>query len=261
MKKIFITDLDGTLLTDTKEITKNTKQAIIKLREQGHLFAVATGRPFPSSLGSIPELETLFDFGIFNNGANVYDFKDGEIHDKFPLSDASIRSIVETYRPLNANPILFSGDVMYCDYEDIYTKKVSSFLNVQYGDILEHLQDSHEKIIFSAFGETMDVIEQFALDNPSNEYRAFKSQSELFEFMDPRVNKWNGIEYYLTKHNLDPVHVITFGDNDNDIEMVENAHLGYAMYNATDAVKNVSNETTHSNNDEGVYHIIKGYLK
>lgn len=260
MKKIFVTDLDGTLLCEDKEISPNTRKAIESLREQGHIFAIATGRPFPSSLSSIPDLESLFDFGIFNNGANVYDFKDKEIHDQFPLSNETITDIITTYRPLGANPILFTGEIMYCDKEDEYTEKVSSFLNVQYVNVLNHLENTHEKIIFSAFGETMDAIERYSIENTNPNYRSFKSQSELIEFMDPRVNKWYGIEYYLNKYNLDKKNVITFGDNDNDVEMVEHAHLGYAMENATPAVKAVTAHIAPSNENEGVYQIIKTYL-
>ena len=260
MKKIFVTDLDGTLLSDDKKISLNTRKAIKALRDEGHIFAVATGRPFPSSIGSIPDLESLFDFGVFNNGANIYDFKDKEIFDQHPLSNEVISDIIKTYRPLGANPILFTGEVMYCDKEDHYTERVSTFLNVQYVDVLDYLEDTHEKIIFSAFGETMDSIEQYSIENPNPIYRSFKSQSELIEFMDPRVSKWHGIEYYLNKYNLDKKNVITFGDNDNDVEMVENAQIGYAMSNATAAVKAVANHVAPSNEEEGVYQILKNYL-
>lgn len=261
MKKIFISDLDGTLLTKDKIITENTLGAIKTLRDQGHLVAIATGRPFPSSIGVIPNLKEIFDFAIFNNGANIHDFKDNTIHDQFPLSNEIVSQIIKDYRPLGANPILFNDDTMYADFENNYTSRVSKILDVQYTDVLTRVEETHEKIIFSAYGETMDAIEAHALKHPKSEYRVFKSQSELIEFTDPRINKWVGIEYYLDKYDLDPKTVITFGDNDNDIEMVATAHTGYAMANATDAVKASTDLHAQSNNDEGVYKILKTFIK
>ena len=261
MKKIFISDLDGTLLTDDKKITDNTLSIIKTLRDQGHMVAIATGRPYPSSIGTIPNLKEIFDFAIFNNGANIHDFKDNTIHDQFPLSSEIVSQIIQDYRPLGANPILFNGSTMFADFENNYTSRLSDFLNVQYTDVLTKVQETHEKIIFSAYGETMDAIEAHAIKHPKTEYRVFKSQSELIEFTDPRINKWVGIEYYLNKYNLDPKSVITFGDNDNDIEMVATAHTGYAMENATDAVKASTTFHAKSNNDEGVYEILKTFVK
>lgn len=261
MKKIFISDLDGSLLTDEKRLTENTIKSIIKLKEQGHRVGIATGRPYPSAFGSIPQLKELFDFGVFNNGANTYDFKDGEIHDQFPLTKEIIIPIIETYRKLGANPILFDGTIMYVDKEDKYTELVKQFVDVRYEDMMPLLQSTHEKIIFSAFGETMDKIEQYAIAHPHPDYRVFKSQEELIEFTDPRINKWVGIEYYLDKYKLKECDVITFGDNDNDIEMIQHATIGIAMANATDAVLKVADRTTLSNEDEGVNAVLKTYIK
>src|SRR5690625_7568607 len=49
-------DLDGTLLTDKKEISPRTKQTVIKAMEAGHVVVIATGRPHRSS---IPHYHTL----------------------------------------------------------------------------------------------------------------------------------------------------------------------------------------------------------
>lgn len=42
---ILFTDLDGTLLTDSKELTKENQDAIREAIEAGHKVVISTGRP------------------------------------------------------------------------------------------------------------------------------------------------------------------------------------------------------------------------
>ncbi|MFL6562432.1 MAG: HAD hydrolase family protein, partial [Bacillus sp. (in: firmicutes)] len=46
--------------------------------------------------------------------------------------------------------------------------------------------------------------------------------------------------------------IIAFGDEDNDLEMLEYAGYGIAMGNAIDKVKTIANEVTLSNEEDGV---------
>lgn len=47
--------------------------------------------------------------------------------------------------------------------------------------------------------------------------------------------------------------VVSFGDGDNDIEMLKQSGVGYAMFNSNDNVKlNADKVTEKSNNDDGV---------
>ena len=56
MKKIIFSDLDGTLLTDDKQISPGNREAIRAMTEAGHSFVIATGRPFESALKISSEL-------------------------------------------------------------------------------------------------------------------------------------------------------------------------------------------------------------
>ena len=58
-KRIFAFDLDGTLTNSKKEISKNTKEMIIKLQQEGNIMVLASGRPL---LGVLPlALDLEFD--------------------------------------------------------------------------------------------------------------------------------------------------------------------------------------------------------
>lgn len=45
---------------------------------------------------------------------------------------------------------------------------------------------------------------------------------------------------------------VAFGDNFNDLDMLENVGLGVAMANAPEAIKAAANRVTASNNEDGI---------
>ena len=46
-KKILVLDIDGTLVNSEKKITPETLKYLKMIQEQGHIVALASGRPFP----------------------------------------------------------------------------------------------------------------------------------------------------------------------------------------------------------------------
>ena len=260
--KLFVSDLDGTLLNEEHVLDEEMRDYIKELRKEGHIFGIATGRPFYSALNAVPDIKELFDFGVFNNGANFVDFKDEEEHDQFPLSKDLIVNILDVYEPLGANPILFKNGVMYTREETVYHQSMleRGFV-IEYVDVRDHLDDYHEKNLFSVNDTTRPIILDHAQDNPHPGYVGFMSQAELVEFMDPRIDKWVGVQYFLNKYNLHHLESISFGDNGNDLELVKGAKVGVAMANAIEEVQSAADHIAPHHNELGVMTFIKNYLK
>ena len=59
---------------------------------------------------------------------------------------------------------------------------------------------------------------------------------------------------------IDPKNIIAFGDEHNDLEMLEISGNSIAMENAAPAVKKVADKLTKSNQDSGVAFVLKEYL-
>lgn len=259
--KIFISDLDGTLLNSNHTLDDATRDYIIELRKEGHIFGVATGRPFDSASKVVPNMHQLFDFGIYNNGANFVDFKDGEAHDQHPLERSTIEAILDVYADMGANPIIFKNGIMYTHSQDPYHDSlIDSGFVIEYGDVRQHLEDTHEKIIFSVDVETRNRVLEHYKDNPHDDYVAFMSQAELVEFMDPRINKWVGVEYFIDKYKLGHLDTIAFGDNGNDLELIQGATMGVAMENAIESLLNAATHIAPHNDKLGVITFIQNYL-
>jgi hydroxymethylpyrimidine pyrophosphatase-like HAD family hydrolase len=56
---------------------------------------------------------------------------------------------------------------------------------------------------------------------------------------------------------IDADDIIAFGDNENDIEMLQFAGTGVAMGNSPDHVKMEANMVTDSNDNDGIYNVLE----
>ena len=74
----------------------------------------------------------------------------------------------------------------------------------------------------------------------------------LCQIMHAEVSKWNSIQYVLQHLNRDVSEVIAFGDDYNDMEMIEKCGVGVAMSNAVEELKAVAKFIAKSNDEDGV---------
>ena len=86
---------------------------------------------------------------------------------------------------------------------------------------------------------------------PAN-IRVVQSQPHILEFLPAKVNKMLGLNHLLSKLGMTPADLMTFGDADNDLEMIEGAGDGVVMANGLPEVKAVANHLTASNDEDGV---------
>ena len=80
-----------------------------------------------------------------------------------------------------------------------------------------------------------------------------QSSDILLEIMAGNVSKAAGISVLLAHLKLRPADIVAFGDNYNDLEMIEYAGCGVAMGNAVEKIKAVADQVTASNDEEGIY--------
>ncbi len=88
----------------------------------------------------------------------------------------------------------------------------------------------------------------------------YRSNDTLIEIAPKSVSKLTGIKLLL-KEDESLSDVIAFGDNYNDIEMLENCGYGVAVGNARSAVKAIANSVTLPHYEDGVAHFINSKLK
>ena len=163
---------------------------------------------------------------------------------------------------------LSSYDIMYCVY---YSKRMNIFYEYN-----KSMKDE-DKVLIKKFYLIKDIdtkkifkIFLWQLSNKEKEdfYKIFNnehieivsSENDGIDITLKNVSKGNAVKIFTNYYNLSLDNIAVFGDNDNDISMLNVTKNSFAMGNATEEVKNIANFVIDSNNEDGVAKAIKKYI-
>lgn len=254
-KGIVFFDVDGTLIDWTKEIyepTKSTKNSILKLRENGYLTILATGRP-----------KNCIDEEILNLGLNGYIASNGayaEMDNKTlfneTLDNKEIKILLDF---LEENNVVYMLEGQEYNYVlDINNEKISNLIKKANLNINNFREDWDKetvqvsKIIAVAYDdESFDLV----CDRFSKEGYAFMSNLSnggLFEIYKSKYTKGYGVEHLLNLLGISKEDAYAFGDGENDIEMFQEVKYGIAMGGYHEKLEEYAYDFTEDVANEGI---------
>ncbi len=290
MYKLIAVDLDGTLLNQYGEVTEETKKTTKKIIENGTELIIASGRPIDSIKTIASEIGSQ-NYFIAGNGAIIYDVKKNEIIYKKNLSKQKVLEIIRiceensiSYNVYTDKTILATAlkyNVLYY-YKENLKKEENKKTNINIvKDMYEYIKKMDEenflkiticdenKFIFNSILKKIKQISDIEVLEVSHMSRKIIRQGtedipiEYYytEISLANVDKWNAIEYLISKLKIKPEEVIAIGDNINDKKMIENAGLGIAMQGSNPIVIKVANDVAPTNYEDGVSKILQKYYK
>lgn len=257
-------DLDGTLLNDEKIITEKTKQILFEAQQNGHKVVISTGRPYRASEACYKELS--LDTPIVNfNGAFVHHPHDpqwGVFH--APLKLETAKTIIKTCEAFNVKNIIVEViDHVYFRYHDEFIVETFGTGEPTFntGDLTKLLNDDPTSIVIYPNGNA-DELQALIEKAPAEaiEQRSWGAPYHLIEIVRGGMNKAVGLRRIAQSYGISQDHVIAFGDEDNDLEMIEWAGHGVAMGNAIDELKEIADAITKSNNEDGIAEYLRKIL-
>lgn len=240
---MFVTDLDGTLLRTDKTVSSYSLDIINEIKKQGIIFVIATARPVRTVKKYLPFLK--YDAGIFHNGAVIYNKNEriGGIGIETPLNIViNILNGLPEYRvSVEANDMLYSNfnaDEIWHGVEYIKT------------DNFNELKDkTADKIIVEANSpDEMNKINKYI----NSDLYLQLSENRIAMIMHKQATKINGINVISKQYGISIDEIAAFGDDYNDINMIESCGMGIAVSNAINEVKNAADEICSGNDDDGV---------
>lgn len=254
--KVVVVDVDGTLITSDNHVTPITKEAIKKVKEKGILFGVATGRAVSSAMNMLKQYEVdhLVDFLVCSNGVEIVDLKDNHSIITYPLTKDDLITITNYMKPCEVDYCLYDNGYLYTNNVSEIIHRISVFNNLKpvICPIEELPLPQAQKIVFAIPQEKVDDVKEHKKKINDPRYSCFFTQAELFEFVDYRVSKATGISAFLSERGLSMENVVTFGDAENDSDMLVKAGLGVAMANAPLDIQAQADVVTKTNDEDGV---------
>ena len=259
MQKIVFSDVDGTLLNSRHELTPLTEQVIRTLKEQEIPFVIVSARS-PSGINSIL---TEYDFQcpiVSYSGAVIMD-TDGQIlyHKGMPKAEAEkvISYIEDRHLPVTWNVFSYdqwitpdrSHPAVRLEESIVKTEAEEGTMESITGD------EVHKIFCMCKPGTIWSVEEQLKKAFP--QYSIAKSSDTLLEIMEAGVVKAEAVKILCDLWKVKVEDTVAFGDNYNDVEMLEAAGRGFLMANAPEELLKRIPEHTLSNDEDGIYHALK----
>ncbi len=280
MYKMIIVDLDGTLLNDYKEVSKENINLMKRAyEEKGIISVIATGRP----LGYASEICTLYNncFGnyiIASNGAIIKDIKNNEYINKITLTNREILSLRDIYLEEQADYIILCTEersITETKYQETVdwgtnlNKEKAKIENIE--EILK--ENPNTTGVLCIMGGDISVLEKILkrieiLENVQTSVicnYTYKSKNYIInqKYIDVTkkgCTKKNAIHILADKLGIKQEEIIVMGDGGNDISMFECAGLKIAMGNAEEYLKEKADYITETNNNDGVAKAIKKFI-
>ncbi|NRD78403.1 HAD family phosphatase [Bacillus sp. BRMEA1] len=256
-KHLIALDLDGTLLKDDKTISPKTKEVLNKAKEAGHVVMIATGRPFRSSEMYYHELELNTPIVNFNGAFMHHPLSQswGFYHE--PLDIKVAKDIVDACRSFQFHNIIAEVmDDVYFHYHDEKLLDIFGFGNpkITTGDLANFLKDSPTSLLIHTEEDQLKKIRSHLSEIHAEmiEQRSWAAPWHVIEIIKSGLNKAVGLKKAADYYGIPTDRVIAFGDEDNDLEMIEYAGYGVAMGNAIEELKNIANDVTLTNEENGV---------
>lgn len=259
-------DLDGTLLKDDKTISPFTKKMIFRAKEEGHLVVIATGRPYRASKMYYEELGLTTPIVNFN-GAFVHHPADrswGVRH--FPLPLEAVKDIIEVSETYSIKNILAEviDNVYFHEHDEVLLDIVRlGNPTIKIGDLRYALKDDPTSILIHTDRQHIDQIQSYLSAVHANvlHHRRWNEPWHMIEIIRSGVHKAFGLKQIADYFHIPKERVIAFGDEDNDLEMIEWAGYGIAMGNAIEPLKQIADDVTTTNEEDGIGVYLKSLLK
>ena len=266
--KIAFTDIDGTLLNSEREVSEMLKEQVARITEQGVPFILISSR-MPSAMTHIQKDLNIKDLPLicYNGGLVLVD---GEVVDDISIAPTILEDILEINRNGKFHISLYNNDDWYVPEMDFWAKREEN--NTKVTPIVKPTKDvidlwireekGAHKVMCMGDKEHIDYLYSELGRLHGDKLHLYRSKDTYIEIANKDISKLTGINELLAcKYpHLTLENCIAFGDNYNDIEMLEAVKLGVAVGNAKEEVLLIADAVSDTNKRDGVAKAIKNFI-
>jgi Cof subfamily protein (haloacid dehalogenase superfamily) len=261
--KLICSDIDGTLLNKKRELSKNT---IDQVQRIAPLPFVLISSRMPKAMRHLQQqFNNISTPIIAYNGGLILD-NEKILHSTF-IKNLVLEAIINKCINTSIHLSLYYADEWYVPSMDFWAKRESNNTKVVptvKSNIMVLSQWKEEgkgahKIMCMGDEDEIDTLYKTLEINYHNEINLYRSKPTYIEISHKAISKKTAIEVLLKKcyPAVSMNDVVAFGDNYNDIEMLQSVGFGVAMANSKTEALKIADKISDSNINDGVAKMIE----
>ncbi|MCA9781727.1 MAG: HAD family phosphatase [Candidatus Eremiobacteraeota bacterium] len=230
-------DIDGTLLGPDGTMSRENREAVLRLKAEGREVVLASGRshanmmPFHKSLGLSSPLVSVH--------GGVVRAPNGRLHGAQTLDETFVAELTRLGRKEKVSVMLYRDSGVYLEMTTAvteYDQSRNAEPQILVSDLLADCSGVH-KVMW--VGEPDDIARvQAEYENKLRDRADLYDTDPLYlEFVPKGVSKAGGLALLARELGVDSQRVAAFGDGNNDVPMLAWARFGVAMAHATGAAR------------------------
>ena len=246
--KAIVLDLDGTLLHSDKSVSQRTLKALEQCKNAGILVIVATARFWFKAERFLELIQP--NYAILSDGTQIYQ-KD-EMICGFAMSEQTVNGVIQALKKQEpfGEFVASVGKELLCAAPGICEQWRKSYV------FEEDLRQPVYKI--AAMLESPEEAGKLAEDYGCRLY-SYRDEN-LYGFTTKEAGKYQAVCALGELLGIDLQDMIAFGDDENDYEILKYCGTGVAMANAIPQIREVADEITDSNDEDGVAAYLERYF-
>lgn len=263
--KLIALDVDGTLLNSNNKISQRTLRSLIRAMKEGHKVIIVSGRPTEAINPIAKELSLDKYGGLISafNGGTIINFETGYELTNHTLDADLTKEILKESRGLDIDVLIPKNKTMISYRDNKYLdleRKILGFDTEIREDIIESIDFNPNKLLLASDKKTLDELIPHLEKKYNKKASLVRSQDFYYEVMPKGLSKGKSLLEIADKYNIDQKDIIAFGDQMNDKTMIELAGVGVAMANAIEAIKEIADYVTLSNDEDGIANYLEKFV-
>ena len=267
-------DMDGTLLDDDKNFPPGMDELLDQMDARGVTFAPASGRQVWTLIDMFPGRPGMTVIG--ENGGIV--MRDGVEVSSHPVDAPTVREVIRLVRDATSGPDGIDGGLVMCGKQFAYVERTDEgFVEgvMPYYHRTKRVEDQNAIIDAIEAGQIDDAIVKLAvyvigpveplaqatLANFADTHQYAISGANWADLQIRGVDKGSAVRDLQRFLGVERAQTAVFGDAGNDLSMMSEGDLSFAMANASADVVEAARFVAPSNNEAGVIQVLRALLK
>ena len=267
-------DMDGTLLDDDKNFPPGMDELLDLMDARGVTFAPASGRQVWTLIDMFPGRPGMTVIG--ENGGIV--MRDGVEVSSHPVDTPTVREVIRLVRDATSGPDGIDGGLVMCGKQFAYVERTDEgFVEgvMPYYHRTKRVEEQNAIIDAIEAGEIDDAIVKLAvyvigpveplaqatLANFADTHQYAISGANWADLQIRGVDKGSAVRDLQRFLGVERAQTAVFGDAGNDLSMMSEGDLSFAMANASQDVIEAARFVAPSNNEAGVAQVLRSLLK